>query len=104
MFAFVAFVCVCLRLSTFARVRLRLLAFSTLRLLASVSVCLRLFAFARICLHPPLLRPPLRDTDHSTSVFWAAEFASPWTGFQRSAGMITQRSAGTIATGNLRKR
>ena len=58
-------VSVCLRLSTFARVCLRLLAFSSLRLLAFsplrllafVSVCLRLFAFARICLPPPLLRP-----------------------------------------------
>ena len=56
-------VSVCLRLSTFARICLRLLAFSPLRLLAFVSVCLRLFAFARICLRPPLLRPPLRDTD-----------------------------------------
>ena len=56
-------VSVCLRLSTFARVCLRLLAFSPLRLLAFVCVCLRLFAFARICLRPPLLRPPLRDTD-----------------------------------------
>ena len=52
-----------MRLSTFARVCLRLLAFSPLRLLAFVSVCLRLFAFARICLRPPLLRPPLRDTE-----------------------------------------
>ena len=56
-------VSVCLRLSTFARVCLCLLAFSPLRLLAFVSVCLRLFAFARICLRPPLLRPPLRDTE-----------------------------------------
>ena len=46
-----------MRLSTFARVCLRLLAFSPLRLLVFVSVCLGLFAFARICLRPPLLRP-----------------------------------------------
>ena len=52
-----AFVHVCSRL-------LALLAFSPLRLLAFVSVCLRLFAFARICLRPPLLRPPLRDTEN----------------------------------------
>ena len=56
-------VSVSLRLSTFAPVCLRLLAFSPLHLLVFVSVCLRLFAFARICLRPPLLRPPLRDTD-----------------------------------------
>ena len=55
-----AFVSVCLRLSTFARVCLRLLAFSPLRLLAFVCVCLRLLAFAYA---PPLLRPPLRDTE-----------------------------------------
>ena len=56
-------VSVCLRLSAFAHVCLRLLAFSPLRLLALVNVCPRLFAFARICLRPPLLRPPLRDTE-----------------------------------------
>ena len=54
-----------MRLSAFARVCLRLLAFAPLRLLAFVRVCLRLLAFARICLRPPLLRPPLRDTDCS---------------------------------------
>ena len=65
-------VSVCLRLSTFARVRLRLLAFSPLRLLAFVSICLRLLAFARICLRPPLLRPPLRDTDlHKNVLKWS---------------------------------
>ena len=64
-----ASVSVCLRLSTFARVRLRLLSFSPLRLLAFVSVCQRLSAFVCVCLrllafaHPPLLRPPLRDTE-----------------------------------------
>ena len=56
-------VSVCLRLSTFAHVCSRLLAFAPLRLLAFVCVCLRLLAFARICLRPLLLRPPLRDTD-----------------------------------------
>ena len=61
-----------MRLSTFARVCLRLLAFSPLRLLAFVSVCLRLFAFARICLRPPLLRPPLRDTDGSVCLIRVA--------------------------------
>ena len=55
---------VCLRLSTFARVCLRLLAFSPLRLLAFVSVCLHLFACARIYVRPSLSRPPLRDTDN----------------------------------------
>ena len=52
----------------FVHVCLRLLAFPPLRLLAFVSVCLRLFAFARICLRPPLLRPPLRDTDSGARV------------------------------------
>ena len=47
----------------FARVGLRLLAFSHLCLLAFVNVCLRLLVFARICLRPPLSRPPLRDTE-----------------------------------------
>ena len=42
---------------------LRLPAFACVFASAFVSVCLRLFAFARICLRPPLLRPPLRDTD-----------------------------------------
>ena len=56
-------VSVCLRLSAFARVCLRLLAFAPLRLLAFVRVCLRLLAFPRICLRPPLLHPPLRDTE-----------------------------------------
>ena len=53
------------RLFAFVHVCSHLLAFSPLRLLAFVSVCLRLFAFARICLRPPLLPPPLRDTDLS---------------------------------------
>ena len=48
---------------------MRLLAFSPLRLLAFACICLRLFAFARICLRPPLLRPPLRDTE--TIDVWA---------------------------------
>ena len=45
---------VCLRLSTFARVCLRLLAFSPLRF---VSICLRLLVFARICLRPLYCAP-----------------------------------------------
>ena len=52
-------VSVCLRLSTFARVCLRLLAFSPLRLLAFLP--LRLSAFARVCSHlltPPFVAPP----------------------------------------------
>ena len=55
----------CKRLFAFVHVCSRLLAFAPLRLLAFVRVCLRLLAFARICLRPPLLRPPLRDTE-----FW----------------------------------
>ena len=51
------------RLLAFVRICSRLLAFSPLRLLAFVSVCLHLPAFARICLRPPLVCPPLRDTD-----------------------------------------
>ena len=42
---------------------MRLLAFSPLRLPAFACVCPRLLAFARSCLRPPLLRPPLRDTE-----------------------------------------
>ena len=53
-------VSVSLRLSTFARVCLRLLAFSPLRLLAFVCVCLRLLAFAYA---PLCYAPPLRDTE-----------------------------------------
>ena len=66
-------VSVCLRLSTFARVCLRLLAFSPLRLLAFACVfasafacvCLRLSAFVSVCLrllafaYAPLCCPPL---------------------------------------------
>ena len=66
-------VCVCLRLSTFARVSLRLFAFLPLRLLAFVSVCLHLLAFARICLRPPLWPPPLRDTERP-----GPKASSPW--------------------------
>ena len=51
-----------MRLSTFARVCLRLRLCVCLRLSAFVCVC---FSFARICLRPPLLRPPLRDTELS---------------------------------------
>ena len=49
-------VSVCLRLSTFACVCLRF----------RLCVCLRLSVFVCVCSHllaPPLLRPPLRDTD-----------------------------------------
>ena len=67
---------VCLRMSTFARVCLRLLAFSPLRLLAFVSVCLSLFAFARICLRPPSSGPPLHDTDKNTESKFATGRAS----------------------------
>ena len=70
-------VSVCLRLSTFAHVCLRLLAFSPLRLLAFVRVCLRLFAFARICLRPPLLRPPLRDTERRICHFTSKTRQTP---------------------------
>ena len=54
-------VSVSLRLSTFAHVCLRLLAFSPLRLLAFVRVCLRLLTFAYVCSHlltPPFVAPP----------------------------------------------
>ena len=40
----------------------RLLAFDCV--FASVFACVCLRLFARICLRPPLLRPPLRDTDY----------------------------------------
>ena len=60
-------VSVCLRVSTFAHFCSCLFAFAPLRLLAFVRVCLRLLAFARICLRPPLLRPPLCDTERLNS-------------------------------------
>ena len=53
----------CKRLFAFVHVCSRLLAFACVFASAFACVCQRLCAFARICLRPPLLRPPLRDTD-----------------------------------------
>ena len=50
-----------MRLSTFAHVCSRLLAFSTLRF--RLCVCQRLSAFVCVCLRPPLSCAPLRDTE-----------------------------------------
>ena len=69
----------CLHLSTFARVCVRLSAFSSLRFrLAFVNVCLHLFALAHICLRPLLLRPPFQGF---SNVPWHKRAFGPGTKF-----------------------
>ena len=86
-------VSVCLRLPTFARVCLRFRLCACLRLSTFVCVCLRLFALARICLRPPLLRPPLRDTEDwlmwnrrrpaKSQPNWPSKILTIWIGMNR---------------------
>ena len=64
----------CKRLFAFVHVCSRLLAFACVFASAFACVCLRLSAFARICLRPPLLPPPLRDTEKKITCVQTVEF------------------------------